>query len=78
MLNGRPFGGPQPCGTPTERLAKFGLSLNAEKMRVLPFGRFAAVQRKRDGQRRPETFDFLGFMHMCATTRAYGPFPVMG
>ena len=45
----------------TERLAKFGLSLNEQKTRVLAFGRFAAEQSRRSGQRRPETFDFLGF-----------------
>jgi hypothetical protein len=27
-------------------------------------------------QRRPETFDFLGFTHICATTRAKGRFTV--
>jgi RNA-directed DNA polymerase len=60
----------------TERLAKFGLSLNEQKTRVLAFGRFAAEQSRRGGQRRPETFDFLGFTHICATTRAKGRFTV--
>lgn len=58
------------------RLARFGLSLNEQKTRVLAFGRFAARQRMRDGQGRPETFDFLGFTHICATTRSGGRFTV--
>lgn len=52
-----------------ERLAKFGLTLNAKKTRLIEFGRFAAVNRKRRGQDKPETFDFLGFTHCCSTTR---------
>ena len=58
------------------RLAEFGLTLNETKTRVLQFGRFAAAQRRRAGQRRPETFDFLGFTHICATKRANGRFTV--
>ena len=58
------------------RLAEFGLSLNETKTRVLEFGRFAADQRKRAGKRRPETFDFLGFTHVCAKTRTNGRFTV--
>jgi RNA-directed DNA polymerase len=52
-----------------ERLAKFGLSLNAKKTRLIEFGRFAATNRKRQGQGKPETFDFLGFTHCCGTDR---------
>ena len=52
-----------------ERLAKFGLTLNAKKTRLIEFGRFAARNRKRRGQRKPETFDFLGFTHCCGTDR---------
>ena len=52
-----------------ERLAKFGLTLNATKTRLIEFGRFAAEDRKRRGQRKPETFDFLGFTHCCSTDR---------
>ena len=51
------------------RLAKFGLTLNAKKTRLIEFGRFAASTRKRRGQDKPETFDFLGFTHCCSTTR---------
>jgi group II intron reverse transcriptase/maturase len=48
-----------------ERLAKFGLELNAEKTRLIEFGRFAAQDRKQRGEGKPETFTFLGFTHLC-------------
>ena len=59
-----------------ERLAKFGLALNEEKTRVLEFGRFAAQHSAQRGLPRPQTFDFLGFTHVCATKRANGRFTV--
>ena len=52
-----------------ERLAQFGLSLHAEKTRMLEFGRYAAMNRKDRGQGKPETFDFLGFTHICGKNR---------
>lgn len=58
------------------RFAKFGLTLNDEKTRVLEFGRFAAENSARRGRRKPETFDFLGFTHICGTKRANGRFIV--
>ncbi len=51
------------------RLAEFGLELNAEKTRLIEFGRFAARDRKARGLGSPETFRFLGFTHACAKTR---------
>jgi RNA-directed DNA polymerase len=51
-----------------ERLAKFSLKLNAEKTRLIRFGRFAAQQRKERGLGKPETFQFLGFTHICGKT----------
>ena len=48
-----------------ERLAKFGLKLHPDKTRVLRFGRFAQRDCALDGMKRPETFDFLGFTHIC-------------
>ncbi|MFQ5973863.1 MAG: group II intron reverse transcriptase/maturase [Alphaproteobacteria bacterium] len=51
------------------RLAKFGLQLNEDKTRLIEFGRFAAANRRRRGQGRPEAFDFLGFTHYCGQTR---------
>ena len=56
------------------RFAQFGLALNEDKTRVLQFGRFAAQARTRHGLRRPETFDFLGFTHICGTNRSNGWF----
>ena len=52
-----------------DRLAQFGLELNAEKTRLIEFGRFAARNRKTRGLGRPETFRFLGFAHACAMTK---------
>jgi RNA-directed DNA polymerase len=52
-----------------ERLGPFGLSLHPEKTRLIEFGPFAAVKRRRLGQGKPETFDFLGFTHICSQTR---------
>ena len=52
------------------RLAGFGLELHPEKTRLLEFGRFAAESRRRNGQGKPETFEFLGFTHYCGSTRA--------
>ena len=43
-----------------ERLAKFGLEIEQDKTRILPFGRFKGTN---------ETFDFLGFMHYNGKTR---------
>jgi RNA-directed DNA polymerase len=54
----------------SERLAKFGLELKAEKTRLIEFGRFAAQDRAARGQGAPETFDFLGFTHACGKTRS--------
>ena len=51
------------------RMEKFGLQLHPDKTRLIEFGRFAASNRKRRGEGKPETFDFLGFTHCCAKTR---------
>jgi RNA-directed DNA polymerase len=51
------------------RLAEFALSLNPEKTRLIEFGRNAANNRVRRGLAKPETFNFLGFTFICATTR---------
>ena len=52
-----------------ERLSKFGLELHPDKTRLLEFGRFAAENRSKRGQGKPETFDFLGFTHICGQTK---------
>lgn len=59
-----------------ERLAKFGLELHPDKTRLIEFGRFAAENRKKRGEGKPETFDFLGFTHICARTRKGNYFTV--
>src|SRR4249919_1130690 len=48
-----------------ERLGRFGLELHPDKTRRIEFGRFAEQNRKRRGEGKPETFDFLGFTHIC-------------
>jgi RNA-directed DNA polymerase len=52
-----------------ERFAKFALELAPEKTRLIEFGRHATERRKARGLRKPETFDFLGFTHICAKNR---------
>ena len=59
-----------------ERFAKFQLELHPEKTRLIEFGRFAARDRARRGEPKPETFDFLGFTHICGHTRQ-GKFKVL-
>jgi group II intron reverse transcriptase/maturase len=60
-----------------QRLGQFGLKLHPEKTRLLEFGRFAAERRKTRGQGRPETFEFLGFVHACGRTRKHKWFTVV-
>jgi hypothetical protein len=52
-----------------ERLARFGLRLHEDKTRRIEFGRLPALNRRRWGARRPDTFAFLGFTHYCRWTR---------
>jgi group II intron reverse transcriptase/maturase len=52
-----------------ERFAKFGLELHPDKTRLIEFGRHAAARRAARGLGRPETFDFLGFTHLCGKSR---------
>jgi group II intron reverse transcriptase/maturase len=52
-----------------ERFAKFGLALHPEKTRLVEFGRYAENNRRGRGDGKPETFNFLGFTHICAWTR---------
>ena len=52
-----------------ERFAKVCLELHPEKTRLIEFGRFAAENRRRRDDGKPETFDFLGFTHCCDKTR---------
>jgi hypothetical protein len=57
----------------TERFLKFGLELHSEKTWLIEFGRLAAQEREKRGEGRPETFDFLGFTHLCGKTRGGRP-----
>ena len=52
-----------------ERFAKFSLELHPDKTRLIEFGPNAARNRKRRGDGKPETFDFLGFTHICGKTK---------
>jgi RNA-directed DNA polymerase len=57
-----------------ERLRKFGLELHPEKTRLIEFGRYAAERREKRKQGKPETFNFLGFTHICGTDYKTGQF----
>ena len=61
-----------------ERFPEFNLELHPEKTRLtclcrhgrqVEFGRFAAANRRRRGEGKPETFNFLGLTHICGKTR---------
>jgi RNA-directed DNA polymerase len=54
----------------------FGLELHPDKTRLIEFGRHVSENRKRRDEEKPETFDFLGFTHMCGRTRKTGRFIV--
>ena len=53
------------------RFNKYGLKLNATKTRRISFGRFEAENAKRQN-RKPNTFDFLGFTHFVDRTQKGG------
>ena len=55
-----------------ERMAQFALTLHQEKTRLIEFGRSAAANRERRGLGKPESFNFLGFTHICGRTRRGG------
>jgi RNA-directed DNA polymerase len=52
------------------RLTRFGLEVHPDKTRLLRFGRFADAQRRERGEGKLETFNFLGFTHICGKTRS--------
>ena len=52
------------------RLKKFGLELHPKKTRLIEFGAFAHERRARRGEGKPETFEFLGFTHICTQARS--------
>jgi len=53
-----------------ERFARFGLDLHPDKTRLIEFGRHVARRRQQRGAGKPETFNFLGFTHICAKSRS--------
>ena len=55
-------------------MGKFGLALHGDKTKLIEFGRFATEDRKKRGDKKPETFDFLGFTHICSKSRKKGNF----
>ena len=59
-----------------QRIGTFGLELNTDKTRLIEFGRFAQENRAKRGEGKPETFEFLGFTHICAHRRKDGRFIV--
>ncbi len=61
----------------TERMKKFNLELHPEKTRLLEFGPYAIDQRQWRGEGKPETFNFLGFTHICVKKRSNGRFTVL-
>jgi group II intron reverse transcriptase/maturase len=61
----------------TERFRKFQLELHPEKTRLLEFGPFAVENREKRGEGKPETFNFLGFTHICGRKRSNGRFTVL-
>ena len=48
------------------RMAHFNLEMEENKTRLIEFGRFAAENRRKRGEGKPETFTFLGFTHYCS------------
>jgi RNA-directed DNA polymerase len=59
-----------------ERMRAFELALHPHKTRLIRFGGYAAKQREKLGEGKPETFDFLGFTHFCTRSRKWGSFVV--
>src|ERR1700721_2649884 len=61
----------------SERMTKLHLELHPEKTRLLEFGPYAIDQRQWRGEGKPETFNFLGFTHICVKKRSNGRFTVL-
>ena len=52
-----------------KRFEEFSLSLHPEKTRLIEFGRHATDWRQKRGLCKSETFNFLGFTHICGRSR---------
>lgn len=53
----------------SQRFGEYGLTLHPEKTRLLEFGRSALAKSEEPGGKKPGTFDFLGFTHICRRSR---------
>ena len=51
------------------RFEQFSLELHGDKTRLLEFGRYAIERRRRNGQGKPQTFNFLGFTFISGRSR---------
>jgi group II intron reverse transcriptase/maturase len=60
-----------------KRFDAFELKLHPEKTRLIEFGRFAATNRREEGKRKPETFTFLGFTHICSVNISDGKYKIL-
>jgi hypothetical protein len=60
-----------------DRLVKFNLNLNRVKTHLIEFGRFAEANRAGRGTSKPQTFDFLGFTHICSRRRSDNGFSLL-
>lgn len=60
-----------------QRFAKFGLTLHPDKTRLIEFGPFAAHNCRKRGMGKPETFNFLGFTHICGTKWSNGRYTIL-
>src|SRR5439155_24565850 len=52
----------------TDRIGKFGLDVAEQKKRVKRYGRIVRAYLAKTREK-PDTFDFLGFKHVCGTDR---------
>jgi RNA-directed DNA polymerase len=55
-----------------QRMAKFAVELHPDKTRLIEFGKRATANRAERKAGKPETFDFLGFTHICGRSRRGG------
>src|SRR5947199_364754 len=58
-------------------MRKFHVELHPENTRLLEFGPFAINNRQGRGEGKPETFNFLGFTHICVKKRSNGMYTVL-
>lgn len=59
-----------------KRLKQLGLEFAEDKTRLIEFGRYASENCKKNGKNKPDTFDFLGFIHYCSKSNKTGRFRV--